>query len=256
MSFIISALKIICLLGFLIFIHEGGHFTVAKLCNVKVNQFAIGFGPAIWKYQGKETKYAIRLIPLGGFVSMEGEDQESSDERAFNKASIPKRILIVVAGACVNIIFGIISYFLLLLIIKKNLIFALQLTGGYFIEFVNSIKMLFIGGVGINDLTGPVGISQIISNTEGIKEFIYMLSVISLSLGITNLLPIPALDGGKIVLLLIEAIRKKPFKENTEAQIQLIGFSILMALSIFVTYNDIIRIMSMGTCFFDNILSI
>lgn len=66
--------------------------------------------------------------------------------------------------------------------------------------------------------------------------------MISVSLGITNLLPIPALDGGKILLLIVEAIRKKPLKENTEIQIQLLGFSILIALSIFVTYNDIVRV--------------
>ena len=67
---IISAIKIIFLLGFLIFIHEGGHFTIAKLCNVKVNQFAIGFGPTLWSKQGKETKYELKLIPLGGFVDL------------------------------------------------------------------------------------------------------------------------------------------------------------------------------------------
>ena len=82
--FLLNALKIIFLLGFLIFIHEGGHFLVAKLCKVKVNEFAIGFGPTIIKKQGKETKYAIRLIPLGGFVSMEGEDEESNNERSFS----------------------------------------------------------------------------------------------------------------------------------------------------------------------------
>ena len=67
LTFIISALKIIFLLGFLIFIHEGGHFLIAKACKVKVNEFAIGFGPTIWKKQGKETKYALRLIPLRRF---------------------------------------------------------------------------------------------------------------------------------------------------------------------------------------------
>ena len=66
-AFILSAIKIIFLLGFLIFIHEFGHFTVAKLCNVKVNEFAIGFGPKIWGRQGKETKYALRLLPLRWF---------------------------------------------------------------------------------------------------------------------------------------------------------------------------------------------
>ena len=106
LSFIINAIKIIFILGFLVLIHEGGHFIVARLCKVKVKEFAIGFGPKIFEFQGKETLYALRLIPLGGFVSMEGENGDSTDERAFNKASIPKRIAIVVAGATVNIIFG------------------------------------------------------------------------------------------------------------------------------------------------------
>ncbi|HJJ04833.1 MAG TPA: site-2 protease family protein [Clostridiaceae bacterium] len=96
-SFLINAIKVIFLLGLLVFIHEGGHFLVAKLCKVKVNEFAIGFGPTIWKKQGKVTKYALRLIPLGGFVSMEGEEERSENEGSFSKASIPKRIAIVVA---------------------------------------------------------------------------------------------------------------------------------------------------------------
>ena len=110
-SFLINAIKIVFILGFLVFIHESGHFLVAKLCKVKVNEFAIGFGPTIWKKQGKETKYALRLIPLGGFVSMEGEEERSEKEGSFSKASIPKRIAIVLAGGVVNIIFALIVYF-------------------------------------------------------------------------------------------------------------------------------------------------
>ena len=113
-GFLIAAIKIIILLGFLILIHEAGHFTVAKLCKVKVNEFSIGFGPTIWKKQGKETKYSLRLIPLGGFVSMEGEDERSEEKNSFSKASIPKRMAIVVAGATVNILFAIIVYFTLI----------------------------------------------------------------------------------------------------------------------------------------------
>lgn len=110
-TFFINAIKIIFLLGLLVFIHEGGHFIVAKLCKVKVNEFALGFGPTIWKKQGKETKYALRLIPLGGFVSMEGEEERSDKEGSFSKASIPRRIAIVLAGRyskhyiCINFIF-------------------------------------------------------------------------------------------------------------------------------------------------------
>ena len=103
--------------------------------------------------------------------------------------------------------------------------------------------MLFTGKVGADDLTGPVGISELVSKTSGFREYAYILAIISVSLGVTNLLPIPALDGGKILLLIIEAIRRKPLKDKTAIQLQLIGFSIIIALSIFVTYNDIIRIL-------------
>lgn len=112
--FLISAIKIIFLLGFLIFIHESGHFLVAKACKIKVKEFAIGFGPTIWKKQGKETKYALRLIPLGGFVNMLGEEQRSEEEGSFSKASIPKRIAVVIAGGAVNIVFGLLVYFILM----------------------------------------------------------------------------------------------------------------------------------------------
>ena len=413
-TFIISAIKIIFLLGFLIFIHELGHFTVAKWCKVKVNEFAIGFGPSIWKKQGKETKYAIRLIPLGGFVSMEGEDERSEDSRSFSKASIPKRMAIVVAGATVNILFAILVYFILIassgtyisnevdqvidgyvatsvglesgdkiieidnekisnkyqlneaieksngneinitvdrngeileytaqptevknkitgiylddeckivavdkdspadkqgikandkllkvngeevqndtnkaieminqkglntmtLTVKRgNAELTIELTPDYVSSYylgvslkqapdnlinrmingaietreflfsiVDSLKQLFSGRVGVDQMMGPVGISEVVTKTNGVREFFSMMALISLSLGVTNLLPIPALDGGKILILLIEAVRRKPLKEQTEINIQLLGFSILIALSLYVTYNDILRI--------------
>ena len=414
-GFIISAIKIIFLLGFLILIHELGHFLVAKLCKVKVNEFAIGFGPLIWKKQGKETKYAIRLLPLGGFVSMEGEEERSEDQRSFSKASIPKRIAICSAGAIVNILFGIIVYFILvstiagpyisneidttldnfvaeeiglqngdkvielanqkvnsqmdinkvlenqngerinikiqrndeileynieptdvpskytgiylddkcqIVAIDKNspseeqgvktndkiikinnqeinsdtnkaveiinttgintMLLTLQrgnaqieieLTPEYISNYyigatfkktednfinrcingamqtqvfafsiIDNLKQLFTGNIGVDQMMGPVGISQTVAQTQGLQDFIYLLALISLSLGVTNLLPIPALDGGKILILLIEAIRRKPLKEKTEVNLQLLGFSILIAIFIFVTYNDILRI--------------
>ena len=413
-AFLISAVKIIVLLGILITIHELGHFIIAKLCKVKVNEFAIGFGPAIWKKQGKETKYTLRLIPLGGFNSMEGEDEESEDERSFSKASIPKRIAIVLAGATVNIIFAIVIYFTITAISgtyisnqieetidgyvaktiglqvgdkiiegngqsinsKKDLNKVLEQTEGKEIEIkierngeiltyytkpsevkskvtgmylgengkivavqkgssserqgvqandilvrvndvvingdinvalkeisredsdsmmltikrgeeeikielipdyeinyllgvnlkqaednfinrciyggmqtqdflfsiVDNLKQLFTGNVGVDQMMGPVGISEVVAKTDGVKEFLEMMALISLSLGVTNLLPIPALDGGKILILLIEAIRRKPMKQQTEVNIQLLGFAVLISLSLYVTYNDILRI--------------
>lgn len=154
--FLLSAIKIIFLLGFLVLIHEGGHFIVAKLCKVRVNEFAIGFGPTIWKKQGKETKYALRLIPLGGFVSMEGEEEYSEKEGSFSKASVPKRIAIVSAGGLVNILFGLTAYFIIVLILTKNIQGALQNTIAFSTSIVDSVRLLFTGQVTVNQLMGPV----------------------------------------------------------------------------------------------------
>ena len=238
----INLIKIIFLLGFLIIIHEGGHFLIAKLCKVKVNEFAIGFGPVLLKKQGKETKYVLRAIPLGGFVSMEGEEEHSDADGSFSKASIPKRIAIVLAGGMVNIIFGLLVYFIIIASYTDipNAIEALKFFG---ISMLDSLKMI-INGTAFKEeqLMGIVGISEIVVKTNGLINYIYLLAVISVSLGVTNLLPIPPLDGGKIVLLIIEAIRKKPLKENIEIQIQMAGFALMIALTIFVTYKDIMRL--------------
>ena len=253
-SIIINAIKIIFLIGFLVTIHEGGHFLVAKLCKVKVNEFSIGFGKKIWKKQGKETLYSIRMIPLGGFVQMEGESEESEDSRAFSNVSILKRIGIVSAGAIVNILFGILVYFLLVSIVglqfadpaKDTILNRIYYgginTGEFIVSIFDSVKMLFTNGVSVEQMTGPVGISQIVVQATGFTNYMYILALISVSLGVTNLLPIPALDGGKIVILIIEAIRRKKITVETEAKITLIGFSLLIALSLYVTYNDVIRI--------------
>ena len=115
-------------------------------------------------------------------------------------------------------------------------------TKEFALSIIDNIKMIFTGGVSVDQMMGPVGISEVVAKTNGVKEFIYMMALISLSLGVTNLLPIPALDGGKILILIIEAIRRKQLKEKTEINIQLIGFSILIALSLYITYNDILRI--------------
>lgn len=408
---IISAIKIIILLGFLITIHELGHFIVAKLCNVYVKQFSIGFGPKILEKQGKETLYSLRLLPLGGFVSMEGEVEESTSQRSFSNVSIPKKMAIVAAGAIVNIIFAIVVYFSLMqmtnslvsnqvdevlegfvaeelgiqegdyiikigdekisnyyevtrefgkvgesqvyievdrdgeildfianltkinhkstgiyvsedlkvILVEKNgasdgillendrikkvngvelesyldlntlmqqaedtiefeverngelesleieptivpayyigaqfkeapktfvnsCIYAGEETKVFLSSIIESMKMLFTGNVGVNQMTGPIGISTMVANTDGVREFAYLLAMISLSLGVTNLLPIPALDGGKLLILTIEAIRKKPIKPELEIKIQIIGFAIILGLTVIVTYNDIIRL--------------
>ena len=239
--FIINALKIVFLLGFLVFIHEGGHFCVAKLCKIRVNEFSIGFGPVLLKKQGKVTKYCLRMIPLGGFVSMEGEEEPSTKQGSYSEASILKRMAVIVAGGLVNIFFGIIAFWCLSasFVGVQNAFHNV----GYFIRMMfESIVQLFTGKVTIDQMMGPVGISNVVAKTSDFADVIYILSAISLSLGVTNLLPFPPLDGGKFIMLIIEGIRKKPFSQKTEAMIQSVGFLVLITLSVFVTYNDIIRL--------------
>lgn len=124
----------------------------------------------------------------------------------------------------------------------NNIYYGFWKTVEFSSSILENLKMLFTGRVGVDQMMGPVGISSVVSKTEGIKDFVYILALISLSLGVTNLLPIPALDGGKIVILLLEAIRRKPLKENVEIGIQMLGFAVLIGFSIFITYKDILRI--------------
>ena len=112
-SKIIPVLIAVLFFGVIILIHEFGHYIFAKLFGVKVNEFAIGMGPTILRKQGKETKYALRLFPIGGFVSMEGEEEESEDGRAFCNQKTWKRMIIIAAGATFNLILGVIICFCL-----------------------------------------------------------------------------------------------------------------------------------------------
>lgn len=337
MGVIIGIVKVVFLLGFLIFIHEGGHFLVAKLCRVKVKEFSIGFGPKIFSKKGLETTYCLRLIPLGGFVDMLGETEQINEKGSFSNSKVSIRIAIVIAGAMVNIIFGILTYFILMTVsgvnsttivkslipeykteqtvlqegdkilkingkktriksdvdnilysineekidvyverngkiielqiipvsieygsitrkilgvevekasnsLKNNLYYGFWETVNFVGSTGKSLKLLFTGNIRVEQMTGPIGISEMVVETNGVYDFVYLLAVISLSLGVTNLLPIPALDGGKILLLLIEAIRGKKLTEETELQLQSLGFTFLIVVSLYISFNDIQRL--------------
>lgn len=345
MGFIIGALKIIFLLGFLVFIHEGAHFLVAKKCNVAVREFSIGFGPKIFSKASKGTNYSIRAIPLGGFVDMYEDDLETkniqlnNNEISFLDSSKSKRFAITIAGIVVNIVFGFLVYFILQCSVAnvsttidridtsygnelsmlqvgdtikeingkkirlksqidaqiassntenvkvkverngqildlsipvqkiineennittyklgvymkradknfKNQVYYAFWKTTYFAEMLGeSVLSLFKGNVKADEMVGPIGISEMIVKTDGLYEFCYLLAVISISLGVTNLLPIPGLDGGRLLFIIIEAIRKKPFERETEAKIQLLGFSFLILLSMYIAFNDVGRIL-------------
>ncbi len=238
---LITIVKTIIMLGILVIIHEGGHFAVAKLCKIKVNEFSVGFGKCIWNKTYKDTKYSLRIIPLGGYVNMEGEEEYSEQEGSFSKASFLKKLAVVLAGPLVNIIVGLLIYFILVCTMHGVQI-AMASTLRFCKSLFDSVAILFTGKASINDLAGPVGIATIVSQTSGITDFVYLLSVVSLSLGITNLLPIPPLDGGKLLIYIIEAIKREPLKEDFSLKIQMLGFAFILGLSIFVMYNDIVRI--------------
>lgn len=172
---------------------------------------------------------------------MEGEDEESDAEGSFSKASFWKKLAVVLAGPIINIIFGLLIYFILVAV-KYGVQVAVVNTVNFMGALFDSIKTIVTGGASMDDLAGPVGIANIVSKTSGIADFIYLLSVISLSLGVTNLLPIPPLDGGKLLIYIIEAIKRKPLKEETSLKIQMLGFLFIIGLSVFVMYNDVMRL--------------
>ena len=175
---------------------------------------------------------------------MLGEEERSDEEGSFSNASIPKRIAIVAAGGLVNIIFAILLYIVLVAIVTGDFVRAVSSTGNFIMAMWESIKLIFTGGVTVNDLMGPIGISEVVAQTSSVIDFLYIMALVSMSLGVTNLLPFPPLDGGKILIYIIEAIRRKPLKENFELKLQMIGFLALITLSVYVAFNDIGRIIN------------
>ncbi len=126
--------------------------------------------------------------------------------------------------------------------ISEKITYAGNETSEFFTSIGESLKMLVTGKVGMEQMTGPVGISKMVVETNGLYNFIYLLALVSLSLGVTNLLPIPALDGGRLLILIVEGIRKKPLPEEMEYKLISLGFTFIILLSIYVTYNDIFKI--------------
>ena len=125
---------------------------------------------------------------------------------------------------------------------STNIYYGFWNTARFASSIMENLKELFTGNIGINQFTGPIGISEVVTQTENTMQYIYILAVVSLSLGVTNLLPFPPLDGGKVLILLIESIIRRPIKENINNAIQMTGFLAIMALAVVVTYNDVLRI--------------
>lgn len=316
---------------FLITIHELGHFIGAKLSGIKVNEFSIGMGPAIFKNQSGETLYSLRLLPIGGYVMMEGEEESSDDPRAYENSAAWKRFLTIFAGPFMNFLFAFIVFFAISTIqgtpttiigdvqisspaadagilagdqiieingnnvdefsdvrkyinedsdnyiikvsrdgleeeiritpeiendgskkigvypkLEKNIIKSLTYGVSNTFQMTkmvwDSLMGLFTGLFGINDLSGPVGIiSQVGEFVKmGFVVYLNLAALISINLGLFNLLPIPALDGSKLLFILFEMIFRKPVNKKFEQRITIAGFAVLLGLMIFVTIKDII----------------
>ena len=337
----ITVLSTVLVFGVLIFIHEFGHFIMARLCGVGVKEFAIGMGPRLFGWTSKKygTRYGVRALPIGGFVSMEGEDDASDAENAFCRKPIWKRMAIVLTGPFMNLALG---FVLMTVIVFSQTALAsttiaqfaegatsnehLQVgdkivavdgipvfTGndaayeimnqGYepiditvirngeritiedisFLKFtdqgvtfgdydfkflaesktfpnlvkhsfwrsvstvkmvVDSVVSLLTGRYGLEAISGPVGVAEVVGDAArtGTMDLLYIVTVLSINLGVFNLIPFPALDGGRGLLLIIEAIRRKPIKKETESYINFIGIAILFAFMIFIMGKDIIKL--------------
>jgi len=319
---------------FLIFIHEFGHFISAKACGVRVNEFSLGMGPTLFKKQKGETLYCFKAIPIGGYCAMEGEDEESEDDRAFNKKKSWQKILILVAGATMNLILcivimsgialhsgaatttlesvtdggpaytagieagdkivaidgndvnkwsdvnkyineagenpvtveverdGVIHQMTMNSVVSEtgnriigvycmmshNPVYALKsgvvATWDMAVTMLEIIKELFTGDVSTDALSGPIGIVSVVNESVnmGFTYMLYLTALISLNLAVFNLLPFPALDGGRILFVIIRKFTSGVISDKVESTVHFIGIMCLFALMIYVTWNDIVRL--------------
>lgn len=317
----------------LIFIHELGHFAAAKSFHIKVNKFALGMGPVLLKKQKGDTEYSLRLFPIGGFCAMEGEDEDSEDDRAFNKKNAWQKSIVVCAGSLMNLLLAVVLMIIVMFYIgsatttidevmkdspaftaglqngdkitaingnsvdswnevttilsstkqktisvtitrdgekkeivtgftkdetgrkiigimpelKRNPVYAVRdgISGTYHMGamMLGLIKQLFTGQVSVKELSGPVGIVYMTGVTvkAGFVNFVYFMALLSLNLAIVNMLPLPALDGGRLLFIIIRKITGKAITDDLEGKIHFIGIMLLFALMIYVTWNDIVR---------------
>ena len=375
---IIKILIAIVVFGMIIFVHEFGHFIMARLMGVRVLEFALGMGPKLIRFKGKETEYSLRLFPIGGFCSMAGEDAAgggaiavenadanadiANDPRAFCNKKVWRRILIVIAGAVMNLILGfalLLVYFgavytpeengeviyrstaiaqlgeetpayktglragdtilsidgqrvfsnfdiasmmqsdedgVMDMVVRRevdgdktkvkldDVKFELTVdeeTGTRYLRYDfavygirqnvwstieqagrmeasvsllvwRSLGDLISGDYGLNELSGPVGTVDAIGDAAidqsdkgssiNWEQLVMMGVIVTVNVGIFNLLPIPALDGGRLMFLVIEGVTRKKVPEKFEGMVHVIGFVLLLLLMVVVTFSDIIKL--------------
>lgn len=334
-----TILKAVLVFSLLIFVHELGHFLAAKWSGITVNEFALGMGPKLLSTTRNGTTYSLRAFPIGGFCAMEGEGEDSDDTGAFCNASLPRRMLVMLAGSFMNVLLGLV----LVGIMSSQLVsFGTNIVGGFRegatsnqvlqledriikinghrVRTVNDINYEFgrdrdgvmdlqilrggetillqdiafpmqeIDGINyitrdftakqtektlvstigntfnwtlsmvkqvwgsfidlitgrytVNQLSGPVGVTVAIGQVSSFGWFslLQFVAIITINLGVFNMLPLPALDGGRLLFLLIELVRRKPIAQKYEGLVHAVGFMLLIGLMIFVTVNDVLKL--------------
>jgi len=238
----LTIIVFILILGLLVFVHEFGHFIMAKRNGVKVEEFGFGFPPRIFSKKIKGTIYSINLIPLGGFVK--------ENQKDFNKQSILKRVKILSAGVLMNILLGALCLTVVSVSVYPwykgifmGVINAFYLIGLILAALAGLLRDLIWLGRFSNDVFGPIGIASITGQVirEGFLSVFYFIALLSINLAIINILPFPALDGGRLLFLGIEKIKGKPISQKTERIVHGIGFALLIGLMIVITWKDISR---------------
>ncbi|MBI3584042.1 MAG: site-2 protease family protein [Nitrospinae bacterium] len=248
-----SILAFLFVFTIVVLIHEFGHFIAARRLKINAYEFSIGFpfSPKIATiFKHRETEFTLRLLPLGGFVSF-SKDENGSESLEFLQEPRWKRGVIISAGSIFNIIFA----FLLITValsIGKNLplndaiLSSIKTIEIVTIGTVQLIFNLFSGNGSMDNLSGPVGIAVMAGKAAnaGFINLIYFTGLLSLSLGILNLLPFPALDGGHLIILTIESLKKSPLSHRTYQIIGVAGISFFLILTLIATYKDILRLIA------------
>lgn len=337
----LTILAAVFVFGVLVTVHEFGHFITAKLTGMKVEEFAIGFGPTIYQTKDGDTLYSLRAIPLGGYNKIAGMDPDDPvTEDGFNSKPIPSRMLVILAGALMNFILPIILFsgifmvngmekpvdqpvlgkvvfemaadkaglkvgdriltingeqvhtwtdvvgklrangakevtltaesagvtktYTMMPVMDKELGRALigispqfektqpgvfesiglgfKYTNYVIVSMVEGLKNIIVGKA-TADVAGPIGVAKMAGDIaeQGVLPLMNFVAFLSINLGVINLLPLPALDGGHFVLLMLEALRGKPLGSKAMNNIQMIGICLILALTLFSTFKDITR---------------
>tara|TARA_Y100000310_G_C20658946_1_gene803583 strand:+ start:1104 stop:1859 length:756 start_codon:yes stop_codon:yes gene_type:complete len=249
---ILAIIVFLIILGLLIFSHELGHFLMAKKMGVRVDEFAIFFPPKLYSFKKGETKYSINLIPLGGYVKIYGEDGEhKKNKRSFSAKSISQRASMLVSGVAMNFVLAVFLLTILAFITDPwyngfymGLIYAVKLLVMVIKIFGLIIWQLITQGKMIGDVMGPVGIAIFTDKivASGFSNILYFTALLSVNLCFINLLPLPALDGGRLLFLAIEKIKGKPVNEKIEKYTHTAGLVFLIFLMVLVTWRDIMRL--------------